>query len=582
LINFICIIFLISISSLDPLQKLKSLEELLLESNPFCSIPEYTNQILSLFPSLVNFDRVSINEEMRKDARNWQRLRSLPRDSAKSQAHVQVPTVSSRDEVIQQAQRRWESVKDYVKKKPSHRRNYGMNSRARQISNDCHRSTSEPRNTKQTETRFEPLGGGASGRGTHSEVTPDTSEKQSQKEMIAGSSSKWELDNSQVAADSKSEETASIPFEYSLSPKLAKVAIVRPRIRKESQSLMPGAGTGIQNNQLNNVSVENTELSALHPALHESSRPILVSERARSSTLERKENEDSIHSLHPVVAQDFDFSGQVEPTSVEWKPPPLLRSSSSSSIHPGDCVAPARNPRSKSSCNVNTSPSESKAREMDNKSQIWRTDDTRVPWSGKLLRSSSVDTPFQNSNESSVTNITEMTVPVRRRASASVYRHIVPRRSKVRSPQCSTFTPYISHHFDSLLLLIRNICLLLNLIYNQQRGQTAKASSSGHFQFQAPSPRFSTIHRPMTGIREKDPVPPGKPLKRVNSLSTIGSVIRETVKKQGSDYLMEVDGKTLSLYGQGALKHFLTVKLTECQHQISHFSGKCSLAYSVF
>ena len=42
-------------------------------------------------------------------------------------------------------------------------------------------------------------------------------------------------------------------------------------------------------------------------------------------------------------------------------------------------------------------------------------------------------------------------------------------------------------------------------------------------------------------------------------MSTIASPIPETVKKQGADYLIEIDGKTLSLYGQGALKHFLTV-----------------------
>lgn len=62
----------------------------------------------------------------------------------------------------------------------------------------------------------------------------------------------------------------------------------------------------------------------------------------------------------------------------------------------------------------------------------------------------------------------------------------------------------------------------------------------------------------MTGTRGRD-VP--KSLKRVNSLSTIASPIPETVKKQGGDYLIEIDGKTLSLYGQGALKHFLTVIL---------------------
>jgi len=36
-----------------------------------------------------------------------------------------------------------------------------------------------------------------------------------------------------------------------------------------------------------------------------------------------------------------------------------------------------------------------------------------------------------------------------------------------------------------------------------------------------------------------------------------------SLKKQGTDYLVEIDGKALSIYGQGALKHTLMVQILQ-------------------
>ncbi len=67
----------------------------------------------------------------------------------------------------------------------------------------------------------------------------------------------------------------------------------------------------------------------------------------------------------------------------------------------------------------------------------------------------------------------------------------------------------------------------------------------------------------MTGIRDRNignsPLGSGRGLKRRDSITAVESPTSNVLKKQGADYLVEIDGKTLSLYGQGALKHMLTV-----------------------
>jgi hypothetical protein len=59
----------------------------------------------------------------------------------------------------------------------------------------------------------------------------------------------------------------------------------------------------------------------------------------------------------------------------------------------------------------------------------------------------------------------------------------------------------------------------------------------------------SAVAGGLTGLSPSDSSVPG-----TNNSSSL--------KKQGTDYLVEIDGKVLSIYGQGALKHTLTVQRT--------------------
>ncbi|ODM91418.1 Leucine-rich repeat-containing protein 49 [Orchesella cincta] len=112
-------------ATLAPLRKLCFLHELVVDPNPLCSASgaEYRCQALTLFPHLHTLDRCSLTDEMRSEAKLWHK-RKLAEDEARKQEEARlreemnltVGPPGSREQIIYQARRRWESLRNYVKR----------------------------------------------------------------------------------------------------------------------------------------------------------------------------------------------------------------------------------------------------------------------------------------------------------------------------------------------------------------------------------------------------------------------------------------------------------------------------------
>jgi len=106
-----------SFSCLYPLRKLLFLEEFLLDSNPLCSLSDYEFQVLSILPSLQLLDRSKVSQELRSSAQQWELCRQKKEEEdrrEKARGRTAIP-IGSREQIIQEARRRWESVKNFVK-----------------------------------------------------------------------------------------------------------------------------------------------------------------------------------------------------------------------------------------------------------------------------------------------------------------------------------------------------------------------------------------------------------------------------------------------------------------------------------
>ena len=74
----------------------------------------------------------------------------------------------------------------------------------------------------------------------------------------------------------------------------------------------------------------------------------------------------------------------------------------------------------------------------------------------------------------------------------------------------------------------------------------------------------SSSRRPQTCVKDSNrTAPTGRQLRRSDSNLSQTAIAAANaavgMKKQGVDYLVEIDGKTLNVYGQGALKFTLMV-----------------------
>ncbi|CAG7723691.1 unnamed protein product [Allacma fusca] len=96
------------------LRKLVFLQELLFELNPICNSTDYINHILTVFPWLEILDRGDISDEMRAEAEICHRKR-IAEEADSRQELIKARAPSSREEVILEARRRWQSVRNFVK-----------------------------------------------------------------------------------------------------------------------------------------------------------------------------------------------------------------------------------------------------------------------------------------------------------------------------------------------------------------------------------------------------------------------------------------------------------------------------------
>lgn len=115
---------LANIASLAPLRKLFYLNELVIDPNPLVQAVglEYQSQVLTLFPNLGSLDRNLITEDMKLQAKLWHKKKLQEEEARKQEEErlrqemaASVGPPGSREQVIYQARRRWESVKNFVK-----------------------------------------------------------------------------------------------------------------------------------------------------------------------------------------------------------------------------------------------------------------------------------------------------------------------------------------------------------------------------------------------------------------------------------------------------------------------------------
>lgn len=236
-----------------PLRKLSGLEELVLESNPVCSVRGYISQVLGIAPSLATLDRVKLSEKDFLEAQNWVKQGHVVNDEPsvkKAQKKAAFETLSSREDVICQARKRWESIKDFVTKSNSidrKQRKGKLKPRARSESRQGKTEISEGpsnfqkplmRQTSSLEALIPPqiLETPPCLHLAHNAVPKSSNENCISINQSLETQRNITKDGSE---ECQTNEKQRFTFEHASYPKLAKVAIIRPRVRTPLQVQRP-------------------------------------------------------------------------------------------------------------------------------------------------------------------------------------------------------------------------------------------------------------------------------------------------------------------------------------------------------